>query len=159
MKKSIYCFAAAILFGSLFIFSLANGPLEAASAASPSSEAADRVLPSEDRAFAPAFPGNDLIAFAAAYGDRSTGRHGTFARFPANFETPPHRHTHSYRAVVLKGQMTNPFDGEEEAPVMGPGSYWEVTANSLHTTACVSEVPCEFFMFGTDSFDFKPASE
>ncbi len=159
MKKSVYCFVVAILFGSLFIFNLVNDPLEAASAASPRSETTDRVLPSQDRAFAPAFPGNDLITFAAAYGDRSTGRHGTFGRFPANFETPPHRHTHSYRAIVLKGQMTNPFEGRRDAPVMEPGSYWAVSADSLHTTACVSEVPCEFFMFGSDSFDFKPVSE
>lgn len=96
------------------------------------------------------------INFADAYGDRATGPHGTFGQFPANFETPEHTHSHSYRAIVLKGQMTNPFDGEENAPIMGPGSYWAVGAGETHSTACVSDTPCEFFMYSDSEFDFAP---
>ncbi len=96
------------------------------------------------------------INFANAYGSRETGPHGTFGQFPANFETPEHTHSHSYRAIVLKGQMTNPFNGEENAPVMGPGSYWAVAAGEAHSTACVSDTPCEFFMYSDSAFDFAP---
>ncbi|WP_109353979.1 DUF4437 domain-containing protein [Sphingorhabdus sp. EL138] len=116
----------------------------------------DRVIPEEQRQFDPGFPGNDAITFAVAYGDRSTGAHGTYGSFPANFETPEHTHTHDYRAIVLKGQMTNPFQGDKNAPILNPGSYWEVPAGSVHTTACVSDTPCEFYMYGDHSFDFKP---
>jgi len=97
------------------------------------------------------------VKFADAYGDRAKGGHGTFGQFPAKFETPPHKHTHAYRAVVLKGEMTNPFAGEANPPVMKPGSYWSVAAGEEHTTACVSDTPCEFFMWGSENFDFVPS--
>jgi hypothetical protein len=96
------------------------------------------------------------INFADAFGSREAGPHGTFGQFPANFETPEHTHSHGYRAVVLKGQMTNPFEGQMDAPVMSPGSYWAVTAGQAHSTACVSDTACEFFMFSQDGFDFAP---
>ena len=122
------------------------------------SAVSDLAIPGLTRTFEPAFPGNESINFSAVYGDRMTGQHGTFARFPANFETPLHIHSHDYRAIVLKGEMTNPFDGEINPPVLGPGSFWQVKAGSPHTTACVSNTPCEFYMYGEDSFDFIPAT-
>ncbi len=118
---------------------------------------ADEVLLEEEKLFVPAFPGTDAVQFADAYGDRASGEHGTFGRFPANFETPLHIHSHSYRAVVLKGEMTNPFEGEKNPPVLKPGSFWSVASETPHTTACVSETPCEFFMYGSDAFDFVPS--
>ncbi len=69
----------------------------------------DMALPEEAKEFNPAFPGNDAINFARAYGDRENREHGTFGRFPANFETPLHTHSNDYRAIVLKGEMTNPL--------------------------------------------------
>lgn len=117
----------------------------------------DSALPVEKKEFLPAFPGDDTINFARAYGNRNGHAHGTFGRFPANFETPPHIHSHSYRAIVLSGEMTNPFEGEGNPPVLKPGSFWSVAAGSVHTTACVSDTPCEFFMYSDDGFDFKPS--
>ena len=110
-----------------------------------------KVLREEDKAFNPMF---GPVEFADAFGSREEGPHGTFGKFPAGFETPPHIHTHGYRAVVLKGSMTNPFEGEENPPVMEPGSYWAVEAGATHTTACVSDTPCEFLMWGAKNFDF-----
>ena len=57
-------------------------------------------------------------------------------------------------AVVLKGTMTNPFGDEENPPEMEPGSFWSVKAGEKHVTACVSETPCEFLMWGGEKFDF-----
>lgn len=109
------------------------------------------ILKTEDRDFFDAF---GPVQFANAFGSRETGPHGTYGKFPGGFETPAHIHSHGYRAVVLEGQMTNPFDGEANPPVMGPGSYWAVAAGDLHTTACVSETPCVFLMWGGEDFDF-----
>jgi len=114
---------------------------------------ASKILPEENKAFASVM---GPVNFADAYGSRETGPHGTFGQFPANFETPEHTHAHGYRAIVLKGEMTNPFAGESTAPVMKAGSYWSVKAGEKHTTACVSATPCEFFMYSEDSFDFTP---
>lgn len=116
-------------------------------------EVGNIILPEESKVFKQVM---GPVSFADAYGNRETGFHGTFGRFPAGFETPVHTHSHAYRAVVLKGKMTNPFDGEDMAPILAPGSYWSVAANAPHSTACVSKEPCEFFMFGTKSFDFLP---
>lgn len=109
------------------------------------------VLQAENRDFFEAF---GPVQFADAFGSRETGPHGTYGIFPGGFETPDHIHSHGYRAVVLEGQMTNPFEGEENPPVMGPGSFWSVAAGEAHTTACVSEEPCTFLMWGDQAFDF-----
>lgn len=100
---------------------------------------------------------NPAIKMAAAYGDRSAGAHGTFGKFPPDFITPPHTHTGAYHGVVIKGVMTNPFKGEENPPTMEPGSYWYVPAGSEHATACVSSVPCEFYFYADQAFDFHVA--
>lgn len=112
-----------------------------------------KVLTAEDRDFVVAF---GPVEFADAFGSRADGPHGTYGKFPGNFETPGHTHSHGYRAVVLEGQMTNPFAGEENPPVMGPGSFWSVEAGADHTTACVSDTPCVFLMWGGEDFDFVP---
>ncbi len=102
------------------------------------------------------FVAADPIQFAVVSGDLQTGPQGTFGRFPANFETPKHVHSHGYRAVVISGEMTNPFEGETNSPVMTPGSFWSVAGGTNHSTACVSDTPCEFFMFADKGFDFTP---
>jgi len=99
---------------------------------------------------------NPAISMATAYGNKGAGAHGTFGRFPANFETPNHTHSGAYHGVVIKGVMTNPFEGETKAPKMAAGSYWYVPAGMEHTTACVSDVPCEFYFYADDPFDFTP---
>jgi mannose-6-phosphate isomerase-like protein (cupin superfamily) len=108
-------------------------------------------LPQEIREFVNI---NPAIKMASAYGDRSVGAHGTFGQFPANFETPEHTHSGAYHGVVIKGTMTNPFDGDKNPPKMEPGSYWYVPANARHSTACISDTPCEFYFHADSSFDF-----
>ncbi len=102
---------------------------------------------------------NPAIQMAVAYGDKTKGAHGTFGKFPANFITPSHTHTGAYHGVVIKGVMTNPFDGENNPPQMTPGSYWYVPAGSVHTTACVSDTPCEFYFHADGNFDFHPVGQ
>ncbi|MCZ6666297.1 MAG: DUF4437 domain-containing protein [Gammaproteobacteria bacterium] len=99
---------------------------------------------------------NPAIKMAAAYGDRNAGMHGSFGRFPPNFETPMHTHSGAYHGVVIKGIMTNPFKGESKPPTMEPGSYWHVPAGAKHTTACISDIPCEFYFHADSKFDFNP---
>ncbi len=99
---------------------------------------------------------NPAIRMADAYGALTEGGHGTFGKFPANFDSGVHTHTGAYHGIVLKGRMTNPFEGESNPPVMDPGSYWYVPAGMEHSTACVSDEPCEFFFFAAQRFDFMP---
>ena len=102
---------------------------------------------------------NPAISMAPVYGDRATGPHGTIGTFVPIFVTPFHTHSGAYHGVVISGLMTNPFEGEENPPVMGPGSYWHVPANSVHATACVSATPCVFYFHAESGFDFTPVEE
>ncbi len=113
----------------------------------------DVALPAWQRGFEPM---NPMIKMAPAYGDRSKGAHGTFGQFAPNFMAPWHTHSESYDGVVISGVMTNPFAGEENPPKMGPGSYWHVPGKSVHTTACISDTPCEFYFNSKGAFDFIP---
>jgi len=97
---------------------------------------------------------NPAVSMAPAYGDMNKGGHGTFGKFPANFETPLHIHTAAYHGIVLKGVMKNPFKDQKTAPDLVAGSYWHVPAKSVHTTACVSDTPCEFYFYSRKKFDF-----
>ncbi len=97
---------------------------------------------------------NPAVQMAPAYGDMTKGGHGTFGKFPANFETPLHTHSAAYHGIVLKGVMTNPFKDAKSSPKLAVGSYWHVPANSVHTTACVSDTPCEFYFYSRSKFDF-----
>ena len=115
--------------------------------------AKSKILAEEDKSFAAVM---GPVEFADAYGSRETGPHGTYGKFPGGFATPEHTHKHGYRAIVLQGEMTNPFGDEANPPVMTAGSYWAVAAGEKHITACVSDTPCEFFMFSNDGFDFTP---
>lgn len=124
-----------------------------ASAAHAQEPVENTVVTQDARAF---FVVSDPIKFAVVSGDLQAGPQSTFGRFPANFETPNHTHSHAYRAVVISGEMTNPFDGETTPPTMKAGSFWSVAAGAKHSTACVSSVPCEFFMFADEGFDFTP---
>lgn len=97
---------------------------------------------------------NPAIKMATVYGDRANGAHGTFGTFPPNFITPVHTHTAAYNGVVVKGVMTNPFQGQDAPPTLEAGSFWHVPAGSAHATACVSNVPCEFYFHAEAGFDF-----
>lgn len=113
---------------------------------------AEIATPSQQLKFKPV---NPKISMADSYGDRFKGGHGTFGTFPANFQTPYHTHSQAYHGIVIKGVMTNPFRNKTTNPEMGPGSYWYVPANSVHATACVSNVACEFYFHADGPFDFK----
>lgn len=116
------------------------------------------VVPAEDIEWTVPFEGGP-IRFGKGFGEVFATAHGTFGRFPGNFTTPAHTHSHSYHAVVLQGVMINPAAGDHgPAKKMGPGSYWHVPGGAEHTTACVSEEPCVFYMHQTTSFDFTPTT-
>ena len=119
-------------------------------------------IPTIDRDFLEN-PGTPVF-FAQAYGDRAVELpQGFFGIFPGSdnfggesFDPGLHIHSHGYHAIVLEGIVTNPFDQEENPPQLGPGSYWSVQAGNLHTTACVSEEDCTWFLYSDNDFDFLP---
>jgi len=99
---------------------------------------------------------NEAVQMADVYGALTESAHGTFGKFPANFDSGEHTHSGAYHGVVLKGTMTNPFEDQSDAPELVAGSYWYVPAGIAHSTLCVSDQPCEFFFFADTGFDFLP---
>ena len=96
--------------------------------------------------------GKTKIEFSDAFGEMTTGQHGSFFMFTPGFISPVHTHTYDYYAVVIKGEMENYEVGV--TPIkMGPGSYWYQRAKKAHTTVCLSKVPCEIFIVQNAKFD------
>ena len=97
------------------------------------------------------------LKFADAFGDRASAAHGRFGLIAGNWATPSHVHSAAYHGVVIRGVVTNGFNGEANPPKMGPGSYWYVPANVVHVTACVSKESCLTYVQSDGKFDLTPA--
>jgi hypothetical protein len=113
----------------------------------------DMALPASELSFVNI---NEAIQMADAYDNMNEGMHGTFGRFPANFDAGMHTHTGVYHGIVIQGVMVNPFKNEANPPKMIAGSYWYVPAGSVHSTACISDQHCEFYFYADSKFDFMP---
>jgi quercetin dioxygenase-like cupin family protein len=96
--------------------------------------------------------GKAKIEFADAFGDMTTGQHGTFFRFTPGFISPVHTHTYDYYAVVIKGEMEN-YEVGVEPIKLGPGSYWYQRGKKAHTTVCLSKEPCVAYIVQSQKFD------
>ncbi len=114
---------------------------------------AGTTLVAADRVFEEIAP---FVKMASSHGDRASGEHGTFGIFAAGASSPPHTHSGAYHAVVISGEMSNPFGGEADPQKLAPGSYWFVPAGVEHVTSCLSKEPCEFYFHAADKFDFSP---
>ena len=95
-----------------------------------------------------------FVDMATIWGSRETGAHGTFGIFKPNSSSPPHFHNEGYYGVVISGEMTNPFPGEDNPPILKTGSYWYVPAGEKHITTCISQEPCHFYFHSEGAFDF-----
>ena len=101
-----------------------------------------------------------FATFGSAQGDFTSGPHGTFGIFGPGASSPPHTHSSSYYAVVLGGEMNNPFGTETDPPTLAPGSFWAVPADNGHVTACLTtQTECRFFFHAAAAFDFTPIDE
>lgn len=138
----------------LIAVSVGIGPFIAAEAAgqevSPGADAT-ALIAQEDLAWVEIIPGVD---FAAVYGDWAEGAHAKFARFAPGMVAPLHTHTHAYHGVVVQGEFTNPYPGEEGV-VMRSGDYWYVPAGMAHSNECVSGEACVIFTYGDALWDVE----
>ncbi len=97
------------------------------------------------------------LKFADVYGDHATTGHGKFVMIKGRQATPSHIHSAAYHGIVVRGVITNGFDGDKNPPKLKPGSYWYVPANAVHVTACISKEPCMTYVYSDEKFDFIPA--
>lgn len=137
----------------LSLFAGACGSTESASSQNPAAV----FVKGKDVAFESILP--EVAEFGTVYGDRATGRHGTFVKLKKGGATPAHLHSAAYHAVVLAGLLENPTPSSEGSPVTMPaGSYYFVPANAEHVTRCAAASPtdCLTFFYQDAAFDFVP---
>ncbi|MCO4747151.1 MAG: DUF4437 domain-containing protein [Proteobacteria bacterium] len=79
--------------------------------------------------------GDKAPSAATLWGDRNgTGPTGFLLRPTDGFQSPPHLHNVSYRAVVIRGELHN--DDPSAAELwMPPGSYWTQPKGHVHITS------------------------
>jgi hypothetical protein len=87
--------------------------------------------------------------------DRSSG---SIVRFADGFQSPPHIHNITYRAVVIEGMVHN--DDPSAAKMwMGPGSFWTQPLGEKHITAAKGENTLIFLEILSGPYLVKPAKE
>jgi quercetin dioxygenase-like cupin family protein len=114
------------------------------------------LLPNASLAFAEAAP---FVSFAPAWGDMASGQHGSFGSFVAGAASPVHVHGAEYYGVVISGELTNPFNYDNDPKSLTRGGYWSVPADAVHVTACAQGEDCLFYFHQRTSFDFTPLCE
>jgi hypothetical protein len=118
------------------------------------------VVNSEDATFVPIDPEHPEDAqIAVLRGDPDTGPSSMLMKMrkaPGEL----HYHTADYELVLIEGRMKHRAEGqtEEQAPVLGPGSYWYQPGMRNHADSCLSDV-CVMFITWAGKRDAIAAPE
>jgi hypothetical protein len=83
------------------------------------------------------------------WGNRhADGGSGSLLRLPPGFDSGLHAHSGDFHGVVVKGVMVHEGpNGEDRGTRLAPGSYMRQAGGEMHIDRCVSEEPCELFVF------------
>ena len=111
------------------------------------------VTTAEDISYSPVNPKNPKSPgkFVVS-GDMSVGAFTALIKIPGGAAVPPHSHLANYSAAVISGSMSH--GGTDTFSV---GAHWTQIAEEVHTTACVSEEDCIFFVTMDGAFSIKLA--
>ena len=93
------------------------------------------------------------------WGDRTKeGSTGYLLKPKDGFQSPPHIHNVSYRAVVINGFLHND-DPDAEFMWMGPGSFWTQPKGQVHITAAKGETPLAYVEIEMGPYLVLPTKE
>ncbi|HEU0310695.1 MAG TPA: DUF4437 domain-containing protein [Sphingomicrobium sp.] len=83
------------------------------------------------------------------WGDRQVdGGAGAMLRLPPGFDSGLHAHSGEFHGIVIRGAMIHEGpNGEGRDKRLPAGSYVRQAGGEMHIDKCVSEEPCEFFVF------------
>lgn len=112
-----------------------------------------------DATWTPVLKGSALPASAPIHGDSTKGAYEGYLKLPAGFESPAHRHTSDYWAVLIQGRMTHwAVDGGSEATAkqLGVGDLAYLPAGLAHVSKCYPGQDCIVIMVQPGKFDFVP---
>lgn len=91
-------------------------------------------------------------AIALLNGDPAAPNADVFFRVPANSAIPSHWHTSAERMILVSGNMTVQYDGQE-AVTLSSGAYAYGPPKLPHTAHCNDEGPCVLFIAFEDPVD------
>lgn len=93
------------------------------------------------------------------WGDRTKkGSTGYLLKPKDGFQSPPHIHNVSYRAVVISGHLHND-DPDAEFMWMPEGSFWTQPKGQIHITAAKGEAPMAYVEIDQGPYLVLPSKE
>lgn len=92
---------------------------------------------------------------AVLHGDPAKDNADIFFKVPANFDIPHHWHTSAERMVLVSGQLTITYDGQEPV-TLKPGMYAYGPAKLPHKASCAKGDPCVLFIAFESPIDAFP---
>jgi len=133
------------------LIALAIVSLLAVSAAAASSK--EVVWPADHIKWEPGpIPG---VKVAKLWGDWMKGPFGVLVKFDAGHMNPMHKHTQTFKIVMVSGTFVYQAKGGAESR-LGPGSYLVQPGGKWHISGCAAGAECEFFMTAAGKFDLIP---
>ncbi len=89
------------------------------------------------------------------HGDAAKPNADVFFRVPGGSELPRHWHSSAERMVLVEGQLSLSYDGQEPL-LLEPGMYCYGPARAPHHGRCLSEGPCTLFIAFEGAIDATP---
>ena len=96
------------------------------------------------------FPG--ACEIAVLQGNPAEPNADIFLRTGAGFEFPAHKHTSAERIILVTGEMSLTYEGQETT-TLSAGGYAYGPAGKPHVASCISDVPCTLFIAFEDPVD------
>jgi quercetin dioxygenase-like cupin family protein len=82
---------------------------------------------------------------AVLHGNPAQANADVFFKVPGNFTIPKHWHTSAERMVLVSGELTVTYDGQEPV-TLKPGMYAYGPAKLSHEATCAAGDPCVLFI-------------
>lgn len=82
---------------------------------------------------------------AVLHGDPAKANADVFFKVPGDFDIPRHWHTSAERMVLVSGELTVTYDGQEPV-VLKPGMYAYGPPKHSHKASCAAGDPCVLFI-------------
>ena len=113
----------------------------------------------KDVTWAPLMKEGPLPALAPIQGDVTKGSFAAYLKLPANFTSPPHKHSSDYWQVLVQGKMTHwaaEGGSEKDAKQLGVGDLTFMPAKVEHISKCYPGADCIAVLIQKAKFDFIP---
>ena len=94
---------------------------------------------------------------AVLHGDPAKANADVFLKLPANAVIPKHWHTSAERMVLVAGELSVKYEGQEKV-VLKPGMYAYGPAKLPHSAACGGSAPCVLFIAFESAVDAVPVA-